>query len=293
MASKAELAIPASQRVMASMSFLSDLKLYLTEKPYFIIVSKDRDSDSVITNIVMDRYRNIPVTDIRGYEHHFTLDIHGFQLARQPTRLHGEDFDSPSMVENKYYPEVEAYLRKFLGAEDVRVMQSAVRERPLEFLETGGGGFVRGDRRKPLPGLHIDASPQGAVKRIQKLWPSEVESITKRRFQILNVWRPLQPCLRDWPLALCDARTVSPDDKVEADLVYPGFEGENTFLYFSPNLDLYFADCQSQDEIWIFKQYDSQAGVANSAPHGSFQNPRPGADKLPRVSIEVAMLVVY
>lgn len=28
-------------------------------------------------------------------------------------------------------------------------------------------------------------------------------------------------------------------------------------------------------------------------PHGSFQTPRPGADKLPRVSTEVAVLVVY
>lgn len=81
---------------------------------------------------------------------------------------------------------------------------------------------------------------------------------------LFSVWRPLQPCLRDWPLALCDARTVSPDDKVGADLVYPGFEGENTFLYFSPNLDFYFVDCQSQDEIWVFKQYDSKDGVANS-----------------------------
>lgn len=127
----------------------------------------------------MDRYRNIPVTD-----------VHGFQLARQPTRLHAEDFDSPSMVENEYFPEVEAYLRKFLRAEDVRVMQSAVRERPLGFLETGGG-VVKGDRRKPLPGVHsvgvcinihheklqisvvvltehpLDTSPQGAVKCIQ------------------------------------------------------------------------------------------------------------------------------
>lgn len=98
---------------------------------------------------------NVPVTDTCSYEHHLTLDIHGFQLARQPTRLHGEDFDSPSTVENEYYPEVEAYLRILLGAEDVRVMQSATRERPLGFLETGGEGVVRGDRRERLPGLHI------------------------------------------------------------------------------------------------------------------------------------------
>lgn len=61
---------------------------------------------------------------------------------------------------------------------------------------------------------------------------------------------------------LCDARSVAEDDKVDADLIYSGFQGENTFLYFSPHYKLYFLDGQERDEIWVFKQFDSAEGVA-------------------------------
>ncbi|KAL3434767.1 hypothetical protein BDV09DRAFT_168926 [Aspergillus tetrazonus] len=93
--------------------------------------------------------------------------------------------------------------------------------------------------------------------------PEEVVAIRTRRFQILNVWRPLVPHLRDWPLALCDMRTVSREDLVEADLISPGFQGENMFLYFSPHYKFYFRDRQTCDEVWVFKQFDSMDGVAS------------------------------
>lgn len=146
---------------------------------------------------------------------------------------------------------------------------------------------------------------------------------------IRSVWRPLRSPLRDWPLILCDARSVAPDDMVEADFIYPGFQGENTFLYFSPNYKLYFIDQQQRDEIWVFKQFDSQESVATSkdpgrvskiiyhctfpfvtasqpdgqilieeiqcagCPHGSFKNPRAGAGDMPRLSVDITVLVTY
>jgi hypothetical protein len=57
-------------------------------------------------------------------------------------------------------------------------------------------------------------------------------------------------------------RTVSREDMVEADLISPGFQGENMFLYFSPHYKFYFRDRQSCDEVWVFKQFDSMDGVA-------------------------------
>ncbi|KAL4864436.1 hypothetical protein BDV12DRAFT_201130 [Aspergillus spectabilis] len=118
---------------------------------------------------------------------------------------------------------------------------------------------------------------------------------TKKQFKNtdLLVWRPLVSHLRDWPLALCDMRTVSREDIVEADLISPGFQGENMFLYFSPHPKFYFRDRQSPDEVWIFKQFDSMDGVAKHCPHGSFQNPDAAADEPRRMSIDVAALVIY
>jgi hypothetical protein len=36
----------------------------------------------------------------------------------------------------------------------------------------------------------------------------EAEMLLKRRFAIVNVWRPIRGPLRDAPLALCDAQSV-------------------------------------------------------------------------------------
>lgn len=68
---------------------------------------------------------------------------------------------------------------------------------------------------------------------------------------------------------------MAPDDIVEADFIYPGFKGENTFLYFSPNYKFYFLDQQHRDEIWVFKQFDSQEGVAASKDPGRVSKPSP------------------
>lgn len=51
---------------------------------------------------------------------------------------------------------------------------------------------------------------------------------------------------------------------VESDLIWPGYLGENLFLYFNPDDKLYFLDKQTRDEVWIFKQFDSKDGVAKS-----------------------------
>ncbi|KAL4745023.1 hypothetical protein BDW72DRAFT_199034 [Aspergillus terricola var. indicus] len=254
--------IPRSQQVKSSIAFLSDLSLYLKEKPYYLTLTKDREGDSVLTNIVSDIYTGITFTDITGYESSFNLDTHRFQLAKHAISLPIQDFGDSERITSVHYAEIEEYLHKFLGAERVRMMQLVVRERPVEFVETKGMAETKNGRLKPLMGIYIDALPLGAVRRVEKYMLEEVEVIRTRCFQILNVWRPLVPQLRDWPLALCDMRMVSHEDMVEADRISPGFQGENLFLYFSPKYKFYFRDRQSCDEVWVFKQFDLMDGVA-------------------------------
>lgn len=130
--------IPASQQVKSSIAFLSDLSLYLKKKPYYLTLTKDREADSVLTNIVSDIYTGITFTDITGYESSFNLDTHGFQLAKHATSLPVQDFEDSERIASVYYAEIEEYLHKFLGAERVRVMQHVVRERPVDFVNQTG-----------------------------------------------------------------------------------------------------------------------------------------------------------
>lgn len=49
---------------------------------------------------------------------------------------------------------------------------------------------------------------------------------------------------------------------VHADSIRPGFVGENVLLYLSPHYHLYFMKEQKEDEVYIFKQFDSKTDVS-------------------------------
>ncbi|KAK8122760.1 hypothetical protein PG984_011430 [Apiospora sp. TS-2023a] len=258
-------------KVYAPLAFLRDLKIYEVEKPYHLTLTKDRESDSVITNIAHDVYDNVEVTDIRGSEGLFHLDIHGFQLARHEISMAKNDFASPE-TRDQYASEMQSFLNAFLGAQDVRLMHYKVRDRNL----SAEPGVEKEDniRGWPIPGVHIDASAEGALRRIKLNWPLELEELQKRRVQILNVWRPLKSPLRSWPMAFCDVRSLDPEDMVLADQISPGFQGENTLVYFNPKQRFYYVSEQQQSEVWIFKQFDSQSDVAG-AKSPSLPSPPP------------------
>jgi hypothetical protein len=58
--------------------------------------------------------------------------------------------------------------------------------------------------------VHNDYTERSALQRIRDLMGEEAENLLRRRYEFINVWRPIRGPLRDAPLAMCDARTVSP-----------------------------------------------------------------------------------
>lgn len=50
-----------------------------------------------------------------------------------------------------------------------------------------------------------------------------------------STWRTLVPVLEDRPLALCDSRSVDPDDLVPTDRIIPDRTGEVYYMTYNPN----------------------------------------------------------
>jgi hypothetical protein len=77
---------------------------------------------------------------------------------------------------------------------------------------------------------------------------------------IYSVWHPLQGPLVDWPLAVCDARSVDfendtmPGDVVDRDAMF-----ENTQVHFNPDQEWYYLRDQTPSELVIFKNADSES----------------------------------
>jgi len=83
-------------------------------------------------------------------------------------------------------------------------------------------------RRQPAPMAHGDQTTKSAIARVHRHLPeSDAPELLRKRFQIINLWRPIENPAWDWPLALCDYRSVKPDrDTVPVRLIFPHREGE-------------------------------------------------------------------
>lgn len=67
--------------------------------------------------------------------------------------------------------------------------------------------------------------------------------------------------MEDWPLAVCDGRTVKKSSLIEADVVRRDYISSNMFLKYDEDHKWHYLDKQQANEILIFKQFDTRIDV--------------------------------
>lgn len=229
--------------------------------------------------------RRVRIDDARDGDRPFTLDEHGFELAPHATAL-ADAYDDEA-VRAVYYPEVERLVRRASGAARVLVFDHNVRSGPR--AQSGQRGIA-----EPVRLVHNDYTAESARLRVQQLLPGEAEALTARRYAFINVWRPLFGPILDTPLAVCDARSIAPQDLLKLDLIYPDRVGEN--YHFVPNEAhrWYYYSEMRDDEALLLKCMDSPGeGRARFTAHTAFDDPRSPRDARPRESIEVRTIAFY
>ena len=111
--------------------------------------------------------------------------------------------------------------------------------------------------RHPVPNVHVDQTPASAEARVRRHLPaSDVPSLLQRRFQIINLWRPIHHAAFDRPPALCDFHSV--DTKtglVPAALKYPDHDGETFIVLYDPNHRWKYVRGMNTDEAVLIKWY--------------------------------------
>ena len=147
--------------------------------------------------------------------------------------------------------------------------------------------------RQPVTRVHNDYTEGSGPQRIRDLLPAEADALIERRYAFINVWRPTKGPVLESPLAVCDARSVAPEDLVGCDIVYRDRTGEIYTVTFSPRHKwLYFPKMQV-DETILIKCYDSELDVARFAPHVAFNDPTAPADAPPRESLEIRTVAFF
>ncbi|KWZ38457.1 methyltransferase [Burkholderia savannae] len=213
------------------------------------------------------------------------LDASGFELVAHRSAL--ADFADDAAIRSRYYAEVDALLRAATGAEKVVIFDHTLRD-------SAQGSRATAALREPVRRVHNDQTFVSAPRRVRDHLPAdEAEARLRHRFAIVNVWRPLDVVER-LPLALCDARTIAPDDLVPSDLVYRDKVGETYSVLANPaHRWLYFPRLRA-DKVLLLKIYDSlDDGRARLTAHTAFDDPTTPATAAPRRSIEVRALVFW
>jgi hypothetical protein len=230
---------------------------------------------------------NVPIFDGRALAKTFSLDREGFEFIRHPVAV--KDFYDEAEIKRVYYPAVEAFMRATLKADRVVIFDHTVRRRVDGAADIRGGG-----PRQPATRVHVDQTIDSGRNRVHEHLPDEADELLKGRVQVVNLWRPIRGPVRDAPLAMADGTTVTPDDLIASDLIYPNRRGETYSVKYNPNHRWFYFPEMSADEALLLKCYDSaDDGRTRFGPHTAFVDPTTPADAAPRESIEIRALVFH
>ena len=222
-----------------------------------------------------------------------TLATHGFQLVNAPCDL---DLMDNEVVKSEYYDHCRKVVKQITGCFEVRGGFHEYRN---------GFGGQSGERGvKPTPngsggsyGMGIHSDMCAVVEdRFAKIIHDD------RHFESLNIWRSTKKgeLIHTAPLAVCDMTSVDPNDIVFGDGQSTGdirqyYKVVDQRVIYSPTQRWYYFPYMSEDEVLIFKQYDTRQEALNMRTvfHAAAVDPDTPDDAPMRYTIEVRMQAVY
>jgi hypothetical protein len=229
--------------------------------------------------------RRVVIHNGRPRTNEFALDREGFHFVRHDTKV--GDFYKDDDVRGVYYPEMEALVKAESGASRVVVFDHTLR--------TGDDALREKLKiREVVPRVHNDYTEWSAPQRVRDLVPDEAEDLLRRRFAIVQVWRPIRLPVESFPLAICDARTVATADLVVSERRYQHRVGQTYAITYNPNHKWFWFPRMRREEAIVFKVFDSMTdGRARFTAHTAFDDPTSPPNARPRESIEIRTLAFF
>src|SRR6201997_1456695 len=229
--------------------------------------------------------RRVVLRNGRPYADRFALERDGFRFVHHDTRV--ADFYDEDEIRKVYYPEMEALVKAESGASRVVVFDHTLRTADADEREAR-------KIREPVQRAHNDYTEWSGPQRVRDLLPDEAEELFKRRFAIVQAWRPFRHPIETFPLAICDARSVDFKDFVISERRYPNRIGQTYAVKYNPAHRWFWFPRQQRHEAIVFKVYDSEKdGRARWTAHTAFTDPTSPPDARPRESIEIRTLAFF
>lgn len=239
--------------------------------------------------------RTIRIVDARSIQDHLTLEDQGFVLVDFPTAV--EEFDEGQSCSAAYGAELETLIKRLTGADRVLPFGYAIRN-AAPAKQTGKIGAPAGLAHDDYGFDHFGKKDLDHPALLQKLADAGIEIGAATRWRFLNAWRATSPPPQDYPLTLCDCRTVSPQDLIPTKWYAAGPDGQERPVYsdqirYNPEQQWYYFSDLKRDEVIVFSGIDPWSDNLRIVPHSAFLNRSCGDRAVPRESIEVRFIALY
>ncbi len=230
--------------------------------------------------------REMAVRNGRPLRDTFDLDTHGFVLADHRTQM--KDFTEEGERQRVYDPEVQALIKKHSGASEVLVFDHTLRVSSEE-------GQKAIDARPTVKGVHNDYTEASAPVRLREIaGEAEAERRFKKRWAIIQVWRPIRGTVLVDPLGICDGRSIPQKGFIRVERRYRYRTGEVYHIAHHPAHEWFYFPQMTRDEALVFKVFDSDAGKPSRfTAHSAFDDPQSPAHAPPRESIETRCFAFF
>lgn len=229
--------------------------------------------------------RMVSVHNARAVRSKFNLDVEGFAFAEHETKV--RDFYDEAQLKSVYESEVEDLIMVHTRASKVTVFDHTRRSSCQRVRE-------QHNSRDPASAAHTDYTDWSAHQRVRDLLPEQAERRLAKRFVIVNIWRSIAGNIEEWPLALCDARTVDPKKLHTVERRAYDRVGQTRHASYDPKNAWYYFPKMTRNEVILIKNYDSaEDGRARCALHSAFEDPNSPENALPRESIETRAFAFF
>jgi hypothetical protein len=209
----------------------------------------------------------------------FKLDVHGFVFTDHATQV--RDFTDQAERARVYDPEVKALIMKHSGASEVVVFDHTLRVSDEEGQKAVGA-------RPTVKGVHNDYTERSAPVRLREIvGDAEAERRLKKRWAIVQVWRPIRGEVMIDPLGICDGRSIPQKGFIRVERRYQYRTGEVYHIAHDPAHEWFYFPQMERNEALVFKVFDSDAGKPSRfTAHSAFDDPATPAGAPARESIE-------
>ena len=230
--------------------------------------------------------RVVRIQNGRPLRDSFSLGTNGFAFLDHTSAV--KDFYDPVEVEAIYNLEVEGLIKAQSGASRVVVFDHTFRLADEALREEK-------KMRRPVKRVHNDYTDDSGPQRVRDLLPAvEAEALLQKRFMIIQVWRPVGAAVQSDPLAIGDARTLSPENFI---LVTRRYAHRTAYVYhitYDPRHAWFYFPDMTPNEALMFKVFDSDRNAnARYTAHTAFDDPNTRPDARPRESVETRALAFF